>query len=62
MNEDLALFKKLETHRLEHRQLDEKAKDPGLDEFSRKKLQKIKLAVRDEIRKLEVLLYPNLTA
>jgi hypothetical protein len=62
MNEDLVLLKKLEARRLEHRQIDERAQDPKLDEFSRKRLQKIKLALRDEIRKLELVLYPNLTA
>ena len=62
MNEDLLLIKQLESRRLEHRKVDEQVKNPGLDEFTRRRLQKIKLALRDEIRKLELILYPNLTA
>lgn len=62
MNEDLLLIKQLEALRIEHRDLDEKIKNPLLDEFSRKRFQKMKLALRDEIRKLELLLYPDITA
>ncbi|MDE3038775.1 MAG: DUF465 domain-containing protein [Pseudomonadota bacterium] len=62
MNEDLLLFKRLETMRLEHRELDEKIKTNGLDEFTRKRLQKTKLALRDEIMKIEQILYPDIIA
>ncbi len=62
MNEDLVQIKQLESLRLEHRHLDDQAKDPALDEFSRKRLQKLKLAMRDEIMKLEQLVYPDITA
>jgi hypothetical protein len=62
MNEDLLLAKQLDSLRLEHRHVDEQEKDPKLDEFTRKRFKKIKLALRDKIRELELMLYPNLTA
>jgi len=62
MNEDLLLIKQLEALRLEHRELDEKIKSNGLDEFTRKRLQKAKLAMRDEIMKLEQIVYPDIIA
>jgi len=62
MDEELILIKQLEQLRLEHRELDEKIKSNGLDEFSRKRLQKTKLALRDEIMKLEQLVYPDIIA
>jgi len=62
MNEDLLLIKRLESLRMEHRKLDDQAKDPALDEFTRKRLQKLKLATRDEIMKLEQVVYPDITA
>ena len=62
MNEDLQLIKRLEYFRAQHRDLDEKIKDDGLDEFSRKRLQKEKLSLRDQIMHLEQIVYPDVTA
>jgi hypothetical protein len=62
MNEDLQLIKRLEYFRAQHRELDEKIRVPELDEFSRKRLQKEKLALRDQIMRLEHLVYPDVTA
>jgi hypothetical protein len=62
MNEDLLLLKQLEDMRNEHRQLDMRVKDHALDEFTRKRLQKTKLALRDKIQELERILYPDAIA
>ena len=62
MNEDLLLIKRLEALRAEHREFDEKIKDPALDEFTRKRFQKQKLFLRDEITKLEQVVYPDIIA
>ena len=62
MNEDLLLLKRLESLRFEHRELDERIKFNSLDEFSRKLLQKKKLQLRDEMHKLERMLYPDAIA
>jgi hypothetical protein len=62
MNEDLILIKRLESLRAEHRQLDEMIKESALDEFSRKRYQKLKLSMRDEIMKLEQVVYPDIIA
>ena len=60
MNEDLLLIKRLEALRAEHRELDEKIKDNGMDEFTRQRLKKTKLTLREEIVKYagnDLLLY-----
>jgi len=62
MNEDLLLIKRLDSLRAEHRELDERIKDAALDEFTRKRLQKQKLYLRDEMMKLELLVYPDIIA
>ena len=62
MNEDLILIKRLKSLRAEHRELDEKIKEPALDEFTRKRFQKQKLFLRDEIMKLEQVVYPDIIA
>ena len=62
MNEDLLLIKRLEALRAEHRDLDEKIQNEALDEFTRKRLQKTKLFLRDEIMKLEQVVYPDIIA
>jgi hypothetical protein len=62
MNEDLELIKKLEFLREHHRELDQKIKEDALDEFTRKRLQKEKLHMRDEIYKLEQYVYPDIIA
>ena len=62
MNEDLILIKRLEGLRAEHREIDDIIKQDELDEFSRKRYQKLKLAMRDEIIKLERVVYPDIIA
>lgn len=62
MNEDLLLLKQLESLRLQHRELDDKIKVNGLDEFTRQRLKKTKLQLRDEIIRLEHEVYPDITA
>jgi hypothetical protein len=62
MNEDLLMIKRLESLRLEHRELDDRIKLNSIDEFSRKLLQKKKLALRDEMHELERMLYPDAIA
>lgn len=62
MNEDLMLLKQLEEMRERHRELDQKIALNGLDEFTRKRLQKEKLHMRDEIYKLEQVVYPDIIA
>lgn len=62
MNEDLLLIKRLETMRLEHRDIDDKIKNNSLDEFTRKRLQKLKLSLRDKIQELERTVYPDVIA
>jgi hypothetical protein len=62
MNEDLILIKRLESLRAEHRNFDEKIKEPALDEFTRIRFKKQKLILRDEIIKLEQVVYPDITA
>ncbi|MDE3016208.1 MAG: DUF465 domain-containing protein [Pseudomonadota bacterium] len=62
MNEDLLLLKRLESLRSEHREMDEKIKNNSLDEFTRKRLQKTKLSLRDEIMKIEQVVYPDIIA
>lgn len=62
MNEDLLLIKQLESLREQHRDLDLKLKTEALDEFTRKRLQKTKLHMRDEITRLEQVVYPDIIA
>lgn len=62
MNQELLYFKRLESLRADHRELDEKIKTGGNDEFTNKRLQKMKLFLRDEIAKLERILYPDIIA
>jgi hypothetical protein len=62
MDEELILIKRLEGLRAEHRELDDQIKINGLDEFTRKRLQKTKLALRDEIMKIEQVVYPDIIA
>lgn len=62
MNEDLLLIKRLETMREQHRELDEKIKLNGLDEFSKQRFKKMKLQLRDEIIRIEQQVYPDIIA
>ncbi|MCE2926086.1 MAG: DUF465 domain-containing protein [Rickettsiales bacterium] len=62
MNEDLLLHKQLETLRDQHRDLDDKIKLNGIDEFSKQRFKKMKLQLRDEIIRLEHQIYPDIIA
>ena len=62
MDEDLLLIKRLESLRVQHRELDDKIDAGGLDEFSRKRMQQMRLHLRDEIFRLEKLVYPDIIA
>lgn len=62
MNQDLLYIKRLESLRADHRDLDEKIQADNSDEFTKKRLQKMKLFIRDEIMKLERILYPDIIA
>ena len=66
VNEDLVLLKRLESLRNKHRELDEKLNDlaHGMmqDQLSLMRLKKEKLALRDEISRIEQILYPDLIA
>ena len=62
MNEDLLLLKRLESLRDQHRELDEKIRLNGLDEFTKQRFKKMKLQLRDEIIKIEQIVYPDIIA
>lgn len=62
MNEDLLLIKRLEALRSQHRDLDDKIKNGSMDEFTRQRMQRMKLSMRDEIVKIERLVYPDIIA
>lgn len=62
MNEDLLLLKRLEALRFQHRELDDRIRTNGLDEFTRKRLQIEKLRMKDEIFKIEQIVYPDIIA
>ncbi len=62
MNEDLAQIKELEELRAQHRDLDNKINEGGLDEFTIRRFKQVKLALRDKITTLEHLVYPDIIA
>ncbi len=65
MDEELILIKRLDTLREKHRELDEKIKNtPGveLDPLSLMRLKKEKLSLRDEIARIERIVYPDIIA
>lgn len=62
MNEDLQLFKRLEALRETHREIEEKLKEEFLDDFTRQRLKKEKLVVRQDIVKIENIVYPDVIA
>ncbi len=62
MNEDLLLLKRLESLRDQHRDLDDKIEVNGLDEFTKQRFKKMKLQLRDEIIKIEQIVYPDIIA
>ena len=62
MNEDLILIKRLEALRAEHRALDDKLQKEAFDEFTRQRLKKEKLAMHDQILRIEQIVYPDIIA
>ncbi len=61
MNEELMLEKRLDYLRIKHHELDEMISEVG-DEFTRMRLKKEKLAMRDQIMQIERVVYPDVTA
>lgn len=62
MNEDILLIKRLEALRDQHRELDGKIQINGIDEFSKQRFKKMKLQLRDEIIRIEQVVYPDIIA
>lgn len=64
MNEELLLLKRLEALRDRHRDLDERIKElnPRLDQLMLMRLKKEKLSLRDEITRIEAVVYPDIVA
>lgn len=62
MNEDLLMLKRLEAMRVQHKELDEKIDSGDLDEFTRQRYAKMRLQLRDEIYRLEQIVYPDIIA
>ncbi|NBO19497.1 MAG: hypothetical protein EBV03_09805 [Proteobacteria bacterium] len=62
MNQDLLYIKKLESMRADHRAIDEKIQAGDVDEFTMRRLQKVKLFMRDKIYELERMVYPDIIA
>lgn len=61
MNEDLMLEKRLEYLRGIHAELEEKLAST-LDEFTKMRIKKEKLHVRDKMMEIEGMLYPDVIA
>lgn len=66
MDEDLILLKRLEHLRDRHRELDEQIKELSdaftLNQLMIMRLKKEKLTLRDEIARIERIVYPDLIA
>jgi len=63
MNEELLLIKRLDMLRAEHDLLDSQIDhDPSIDEFTRQRLKRKRLQLRDEISRLEQIVYPDIIA
>lgn len=62
MNEDLMLFKRLESLRLQHKELDDKIDHEVLDEFTRQRLKRERLRLHDQIMQIELVVYPDIIA
>lgn len=66
MEEELVLVKKLEALTVRHQELDQMIdklnSEKFRDEFSLHRLKKEKLALRDEISKLQDAIYPDIIA
>lgn len=62
MNEDLMLEKRLDHLREKHRELDQMINTAVLDEFTKQRLKREKLGMRDQIMQIERLVYPDVIA
>lgn len=66
MNDEIALYRRLDDLRLQHRQLDSMIDQSGADShISPLELQRLKrqrLALRDKIKEIEAILYPDIIA
>ncbi len=62
MNEDLMLEKRLDYLRGKHHELDEMINAASMDEFTKMRLKKEKLAMRDQIMQIERVVYPDVIA
>ncbi len=62
MNEDLLLIKKLESMRALHADLDNKIDHESLDEFTKQRLKRERLQVKEQIIRLEQVVYPDIIA
>lgn len=62
MNEELMLEKKLDYLREKHRELDGMLASAALDEFTKVRLKKEKLGMRDQMMHIESILYPDVIA
>jgi hypothetical protein len=62
MNEDLVLIKRLESLRVQHKQIDDRIDHDALDDFTRQRLKRERLNLRTEINKIEQVVYPDIIA
>jgi hypothetical protein len=62
MNEDIMLEKRLDFLRAKHHELDEMINTSAMDEFTKMRLKKEKLAMRDQIMQIEAIVYPDVIA
>lgn len=62
MNEDLILLKRLESLRVQHKQLDDRIDHERLDDFTRQRLKRERVSIRTEIHKIEQIVYPDIIA
>lgn len=62
MNEDLVRLKQLEALRAQHKQLDDRIDHEVLDDFTRQRLKRERVAVRTKMHELEQIVYPDIIA
>lgn len=63
MDEELILIKRLDSLREKHREMDEKIRHLDISEpLTVMRLKKEKLAIRDEIMRIERIVYPDIIA
>ncbi|MGE0754335.1 MAG: YdcH family protein [Alphaproteobacteria bacterium] len=62
MNQEIVLIKRLDSLRRQHRELDNQIEETSIDEFTRQRFKKMKLQLRDEIIRIEQMVYPDIIA